>query len=72
MQGTPIGGLILNYLLEKSRVVCQASGERNFHVFYQLLRGADDVTLTALELKPSADAYNYLNQVELTQNTCAI
>lgn len=59
-RGAPVGGHILNYLLEKSRVVHQAQGERNFHVFYQFLEGADDETLRRMQLKRNPNEYVYL------------
>jgi len=40
--GQLLGAKIQTYLLEKVRLGSHASGERNYHIFYQLLRGAND------------------------------
>eukprot|EP01101_Sappina_pedata_P000699 TRINITY_DN10891_c0_g1_i2.p1 TRINITY_DN10891_c0_g1~~TRINITY_DN10891_c0_g1_i2.p1 ORF type:complete len:1456 (-),score=681.29 TRINITY_DN10891_c0_g1_i2:96-4436(-) len=52
---------IINYLLEKSRVTKQAGNERNFHVFYQLIKGASPQQRQRLQLA-DAEEYDYLNQ----------
>uniref|UniRef100_A0AAQ5X9I6 Osteoclast-stimulating factor 1 n=1 Tax=Amphiprion ocellaris TaxID=80972 RepID=A0AAQ5X9I6_AMPOC len=59
--GAPDGGKISNFLLEKSRVVSQNQGERNFHIYYQLLEGASGEQRENLGVT-TPDYYYYLNQ----------
>ncbi|XP_023132275.2 unconventional myosin-XIX [Amphiprion ocellaris] len=37
-----VGASVQTYLLEKTRVTCQPANERNFHIFYQMMKGATD------------------------------
>ncbi|KAL7887012.1 hypothetical protein AOLI_G00047330 [Acnodon oligacanthus] len=59
--GEPDGGKISNFLLEKSRVVSQNNGERNFHIYYQLLSGATKEQRENLGIT-TPDYYLYMNQ----------
>uniref|UniRef100_A0A7S3NLZ4 Myosin motor domain-containing protein n=1 Tax=Aureoumbra lagunensis TaxID=44058 RepID=A0A7S3NLZ4_9STRA len=59
--GTPRGGIVTNYLLEKSRTVKPGTGERNFHIFYQLVQGADTNLRKNLGLAQGADQYPTLS-----------
>ncbi|XP_064478725.1 unconventional myosin-XV-like isoform X2 [Ornithodoros turicata] len=59
--GVITGANTKNYLLEKSRIVTQASEERNYHVFYELLVGLGAQEKEKFGLQ-TADKYFYLNQ----------
>lgn len=65
--GTIQGAVVNTYLLEKSRVVYPEDGERNFHVFYELLDHAkgNPEMMDEYHLGPPEQFY-YLNQSSVT------
>ncbi|XP_078057212.1 unconventional myosin-Ib-like [Mustelus asterias] len=67
-KGDPLGGVVSNYLLEKSRVVKRLKGERNFHIFYQLLAGGSPDLLKHLKVRQDCNHYTYLNMDTTTLN----
>uniref|UniRef100_A0A6Q2Y5E5 Myosin VIIAb n=1 Tax=Esox lucius TaxID=8010 RepID=A0A6Q2Y5E5_ESOLU len=66
-RGAIEGAKIEQYLLEKSRVCRQAADERNYHIFYCMLRGMAPELKTKLGLGLATD-YTYLTMGNCT--TC--
>eukprot|EP01083_Nonionella_stella_P238705 836282_1 len=63
--GRIAGARNTSFLLEKTRVVHQSKGERNYHIFYQLLRGTNSRVREWLKLD-SIEMFRYLNQSDRT------
>ncbi|KAA0155260.1 hypothetical protein FNF27_01564 [Cafeteria roenbergensis] len=65
--GAIVGGSIINYLLEKSRIPFQAEQERNYHAFYQLLAGGElDADMKKRFSLRDAEEFHYMNQSGVT------
>uniref|UniRef100_K3WGN2 Myosin motor domain-containing protein n=1 Tax=Globisporangium ultimum (strain ATCC 200006 / CBS 805.95 / DAOM BR144) TaxID=431595 RepID=K3WGN2_GLOUD len=61
--GEMLGAQISTYLLERVRLVSQGKGERNYHIFYELCKGASNEDRDALILRDVTE-YKYLNTSE--------
>ena len=62
-----IGGTIQTYLLETSRLVQQDASDRNYHIFYQLIRGLSAAERVQIGLDDSPEVYHYLRQSGCTR-----
>ncbi|CAK4785130.1 unnamed protein product [Aphanomyces euteiches] len=60
------GASIDTYLLETSRLVQTPPGERNFHVFYELMRSGDAKYLEELKLVPNPYSVTTKKQNDMT------
>eukprot|EP00606_Chrysophyceae_sp_TOSAG23-5_P000386 GSChrysophyteH2.ASY1.ANO1.1309.1 assembled CDS len=55
------GSTVVSYLLEKGRVTKPNPGERNYHVFYQILRGMSSEELQSLAISADTMKHRYIN-----------
>ncbi|GMR42165.1 hypothetical protein PMAYCL1PPCAC_12360, partial [Pristionchus mayeri] len=63
-KGTLVGGDIEHYLLEKSRVITQAPGERSYHIFYQIM--TQKHLRDKFFLEDDVHKYSFVSQAEIT------
>ena len=59
-----IGASIESYLLEAIRVTNPNKNERNYHIFYQFLKGASDDDIQRMRLDRKCDRYPFLKRSE--------
>ncbi|KAI1730163.1 myosin head (motor domain) domain-containing protein [Ditylenchus destructor] len=64
--GKLAGADIEHYLLEKSRVIKQAPGERSYHIFYQIMSDSMKDLKQKLFLDRSITDYRFVSQAEVT------
>ncbi|XP_055322935.1 unconventional myosin-Ia [Sitodiplosis mosellana] len=67
-KGDPLAAHVNCYMIEKWRVTDRLCGERNFHIFYQLLCGADIAFLKLIKLQRNSEKYVLLKN-DPTTNT---
>uniref|UniRef100_A0A0N5BPB1 Myosin motor domain-containing protein n=1 Tax=Strongyloides papillosus TaxID=174720 RepID=A0A0N5BPB1_STREA len=56
-----IGGKVIYYLLERSRIIYQTKHERNYHIFYQFILGANDKWRKEFNVN-KIDQFEYLSK----------
>merc|ERR1712137_5345 len=63
----PVGGVTSTFLLEKTRVAFQGKNERNFHIFYQMICGADMSLKNDFGINCDPTCFYYLGQSGCTR-----